>query len=111
MDIFSYWKIGQFVQNKKDVCRNIHLSCSSFLSYYYGNSFFFSLYYIRMMEKLYFYFPIFLDCMRKIHWNSYLQLLSLCKKECYFYYQILLFCGDDSFELEKLIQSKLYFRI
>ncbi len=71
----------------------------------------FSLHHIIMMRKLYLYFPMYLDSMSKINWNSYLELLMLKKKECYFYYNLLLFCGDDSLELKKLIHSNLYCRI
>ena len=64
-----------------------------------------------MMRRFYLYFPIFLDVMKKIHWKSYLELIQLNRLECYFYYSISLFCGDDYLELKKLIDSKLYSRI
>ena len=111
MDVFSFWKIGKFIQGKKYSCFNIHITCSNYLSYYYGNSHRFSLFHIQMMEKLYSYFPIFSERMREIRWDSYLELLSLKPKECYFYYHILLFCGDDFDELKQLIRTNLYSRI
>lgn len=90
---------------------NGHFSCSSFLSYYFGNSFMFSLHHIIMMQRLYLYFPIYLESMNRINWASYLELLMLKRKECYFYYNLLLFCGDNSVELKNLIKSDLYCRI
>ena len=111
MDVFSLWKIGRFISEKKNSCGNIHKECSNFLSYYYGNSYRFSLLHIQLMERFYSYFPIFVDCMNNIQWNSYIPLLLLNQKECYFYYRILLFCGDDSHELFRLIHSDLYSRI
>lgn len=97
--------------NKRNSCLNIHLKCSDFLSYYFGNSVNYSLVNINLMRKLYIYFPIYLNCMNKINWESYLEMLRLEKKECYFYYNILLFCGDDSEELRNLINSKVFQRI
>ena len=86
-------------------------TCSRFLSYYYGNSHQYSLFHIQMMKKFYSYFPIYLNQMNGIHWDSYLELLKLNPTECYFYYHILLFCGDDLMELKNLIQSNLFIRI
>ena len=97
--------------NKKKSCLNIHSTCSNFLSYYYGNSNSFSLFHIQMMEKFYKYFPIYIDSMSHINWNSYLELLQLGREECYFYYSILVFCGDDLLEMRKLINSNIYSRI
>lgn len=110
-DILYYWKIGRFMFNAKDSCINIHAKCSDYLSYYYGNSINYSLVNINLIRKLYLYFPIYLDCMDKINWDSYLEMLKLDKKRCYFYYNILLFCGDNSTELKKLINNNLYERI
>ena len=90
---------------------NTHQLCSKFLSYYYGDSSYYSLFQIQSMKKLYIYFPIFLDCMNLIGWNSYLELLKLSIQECYFYYSLLLFCGDDLLGLRQLIKSNLYIRI
>lgn len=111
MDVFSAWKVGKFVKENILSCENIHKSCSQFFSYYYGNSNRFSLFYIQMMEKFYSYFPIYINCMDKIRWRSYLELLKLEREECYFYYQLLLFCGDNYKELKNLIQSNLFVRI
>ena len=111
IDIFSIWKVGRFLSEKTFSCENIHRSCSNFLSYYYGNSSRFSLIHIVMMRRLYLYFPIFIPCMCQIQWNSYLELLKLNREECYFYYKILLFCGDDIQELKQLIYSNYYLRI
>ena len=111
IDILSLWKIGKFLKDKEKSCFNVHKICSDYFSYYYGNSYQFSLVHIQMMEKLYYYFPIYCEKMKNIHWNSYLELLKLSKRECYFYYYILLFCGDDYFELKQLICNDLYSRI
>ena len=111
IDVYSLWNIGRFMIEKKDNCVNVHNLCSNFLSYYYGNSHTYSLFHIQMMEKFYSYFPIFLDSMKKICWKSYLELLKLNPKECYFYYGILLFCGDNYQEIKNLIDSCLYSRI
>ena len=111
MNIFHLWSIGRFIRKKYNYCINIHRSCSKFLSYYYGNSNFYSLFYILMMERFYLYFPIYLKQMDKIKWDSYLELLKLKREECYFYYHILLFCGDDLLELRKMINSNIFFRI
>lgn len=110
-NIFSLWSIGKFLKEKENSCFNIHQLCSNYLSYYYGNSAFFSLFHIQMMKRLYLFFPIYIDSMNKIQWKSYLILLSLPIKECHFYYSLLLFCGDNLYELNRLIQSNLYLRI
>lgn len=109
--ISFYWRVGRIIFNAKNSCSNIHLKCSDYLSYYYGDSISYSLDKINLMRKLYLYFPIYLNCMNKINWNSYLEMLKLKKDECYFYYSILLFCGDNSEELKNLIDSKIYQRI
>ena len=111
INISSLWNIGRFMDKKGCTCSNIHQVCSNFLSYYYGNSSYFSLFHIQMMKKLYDYFPIFLDKMNLIEWSSYIEILKLSQKECYFYYKLLLFCGDDLVELKKLIQSNLFLRV
>ena len=111
ISILYLWNIGKFLIEKEKTCFNIHQVCSNFLSYYYGNSSFYSLFYIQMMKKLYCYFPIYMDPMNRIDWSSYLELLKLPYKECYFYYGILLFCGDDLGELKQLIHSNIYLRI
>lgn len=111
LNILSFWKVGKFVEEKMDSCFNPHEKCSNFLSYYYGNSNRYSLNHILMMKKLYSYFPIYINCMDEVCWDSYLELLKLNPEECYFYYRILLFCGDNSLELKRMIQSNLYFRI
>lgn len=38
-------------------------------------------------------------------------MLKLGKKECYFYYNLLLFCGDDYDGLKNLIDNNIYERI
>ncbi|MBR3211369.1 MAG: hypothetical protein IKF71_05495 [Bacilli bacterium] len=111
VSIFSLWLIGRFLKEKESSCGNIHQVCSNYLSYYYGNSFCYSLSQIRKMKQFYLYFPIFIECMNQIRWSSYLELLKLPSKECYFYYSLLLFCGDDLLELKRLIYSDLYMRI
>lgn len=110
-NILFYWKIGRFIYNNKDACQNSSSKCSNYLSYYFGDSYKYSLDKINLMKRLYLYFPMYLDCMNNINWNSYLELLKLSKKECYFYYNISLFCGDDYDELKNLIQSNVYSRI
>ena len=104
IDVYSLWNVGRFMIEKKDNCNNVHNLCSNFLSYYYGNSHTYSLFHIQMMERLYSYFPIY--C-----WNSYIELLKLNPKECYFYFGILLFCGDNYNEIKNLIDSNLFSRI
>ena len=111
MNIAFFWKLGKFLYEKGPNCTNIYLRCSNYLSYYYGNSYRYNLFNISNISKFYTYFPIYLDSMSKISWNSYLELLKLDLKECYFYYYIIHFCGDDCIELKKLIQMNLYSRI
>ena len=38
-------------------------------------------------------------------------MLKLGRYECYFYYNLLLFCGDDYDELKNLIDNRIYDRI
>lgn len=110
-DISFYWRVGKILFDGKDSCRNIHIKCSDYLSYYYGDSINYSLNNINLMSKLYLYFPIYLNCMNKIRWRSYLEMLKLGRYECYFYYNLLLFCGDDYDELKNLIDNRIYDRI
>lgn len=111
INLLSLWKTGKFIQEKKKSCMRVYQTCSLFFSYYYGNSSQFSLFSIQMMEKFYTYFPIFFQQMNQISWKSYLEILSLPREECYFYYHLLLFCGDDLLELRKNILTNLYSRI
>lgn len=107
-----FWKVGKFTVEKSYCCDNIISKCSRYLSYYFGNSTMFSCGNIIFMRKFYRYFPIFLDEMNKLSWDSYLELLKLKnQKACYFYFNLSLFCNYDFEDLKLLIDSNLYFRI
>ena len=96
--------------NKKS-CSNIIEKSSSFLSYYYGNSNLFSLDNMHIIRKLYLYFPIFNNYLETLNWDYYKVLLKLDKKECYFYYYIVLFCNSDLTDLYEMIENDYYLRI
>ena len=111
MHISFFWRLGEFLCKRnyryEDICRQ----CSKYLSYYYGNSYRYSLSNIHRIRKFYSYFPIYFESMSSISWDSYLLLLDLCPRECYFYFHILCFCGDDFAELKRIVQSDIYNRI
>ena len=111
IQIYYFWKIGKFLFDKKSKCLNIVEKTSCFLSYYYGDSNIFSLENINMMKKFYLYFPIYNKYIEKIDWLHYIKILKLSKKECYFYYKLVLFCNCDISELEILINNNVFLRI
>lgn len=111
IQIYFFWKIGKFLFDKKSKCLNIVEKTSCFLSYYYGDSNIFSLENINIMKKFYLYFPIYNKYIESIDWSYYIKLLKLNKKECYFYYKIVLFCNCDISELELLIKNNIFLRI
>lgn len=93
-------------------CENIISKCSRYLSYYFGNSTMFSCDNVIFMRKFYRYFPIFLERMYSLDWNSYLELLKLKnKKACYFYFNLALFCNYNLDELKLAIKNEMYYRI
>lgn len=107
-----FWKVGKFTVEKRFLCENIVKRCSSYLAYYFGNSSMFSYENIIFMKKFYLYFPIFIDVMNDLDWNSYIELLSLNdKKMCYFYYNLSLFCKFNYDDLKRVIDNEIYFRI
>ncbi len=110
--LFFFWKIGKFTVEKRFFCENIVSKCSSYLAYYYGNSTMFSYNSVLSMKKFYLYFPVFLDVMNKLEWESYLELIKFNDKSiCYFYYNLSLFCNFNYGNLKHAIDNKVYFRI
>ena len=84
-----FWKVGKFTVEKKYMCENI-----------------------IFMKKFYLYFPIFIDNMNDLDWDSYRELLKLNnKKVCYFYYYLSLFCNFKYTDLRSVIENKIYYRI
>ncbi len=107
-----FWKVGKFTVEKKYMCENITKKCSSYLAYYFGNSSMFSYENIIFMKKFYLYFPIFIDNMNDLDWDSYRELLKLNnKKVCYFYFYLSLFCNFKYTDLRSVIENKIYYRI
>lgn len=111
IQIEYFWKIGKFLFDKNNMCLNITEKISGFLSYYYGNSSTFSIENINLMKKFYLYFPIYSKYIERINWDCYRRLLILSKKECYFYYKIVLFCNSDKSDLESMIENSIFLRI
>lgn len=107
-----FWKVGKLTVEKNSCCENIVSRCSRYLSYYFGNSTMFSCDNIIFMRKFYRYFPIFLDKMNALDWDSYLELLKLKnKKACYFYFNLSLFCNYNFNDLKLAIENDTYYRI
>lgn len=109
--ILFLWKIGRFINFYDKKTDNIVMMVSNYLSYYYGNSYKFSLSNVNLMKKLYMYFPIYTTFIEKLDWNLLKKILILNKKECYFYFRIVLLCHSKPYELERLINTNIYFRI
>lgn len=110
--LFFFWRIGKFLVEKKYSCNNIVLKSSNFLSYYYGSSTMFSYENVIFMRKFYLYFPIFLESMNQLEWDSYLELMKLKNRNmCYFYYRVALFCGFCCRDLKCVIDSNIFCRI
>lgn len=64
------------------------------------------------MRKFYLYFPIYLDRMVELSWDSYVELMKLNnKKICYFYYNLAIFCKFEKEEIRNAIDSQIYYRI
>lgn len=97
---------------KRFNCENIINKCSQYFSCYFGNSTMFSYDNIVYMRKFYRYFPIYLDKMGELEWESYLELLKLKnRKACYFYFNLSLFFGYDYESLKNVVDEQIYFRI
>lgn len=110
--LYFFWKVGKFINEKDFLCENIVFKCSSFLSYYFGNSTVFSMENIIFMRKFYLYFPIYIDKMNNLEWDSYLMLMKIKNRNiCYFYYNLSMFCNFDSCQLKNIISSDIYSRI
>ncbi len=107
-----FWKIGKFTVDKSVYCENIISKCSRYFSYYFGNSTMFSYDNIIFMRKFYRYFPIYLEKMNDLDWDSYLELLKLKnKRACYFYFNLSLFCKYSFDDLKLVIENDIYDRI
>jgi len=64
------------------------------------------------MRKFYLYFPIFIEKMNDLDWESYLLLMKIKNKNiCYFYYNLSMFCNFNSLQLKNIIDSDIFFRI
>jgi len=110
--LLFFWKVGKFLVEKRYCCNNVVLKSSNFLSYYFGNSKVFSYENVIFMRKFYLYFPIFLDSMYQLDWDSYLILMKLKNRNmCYFYYQLALFCDFCYYDLKCAIDSNIFYRI
>lgn len=86
--------------------------CSTYLSYYYGNSYLYTTENIKYMKKLYLSFPIYNEKMEIFSWEQYKLLLKLKNsKEKYFYFYISLLFNSDYKETENFITNDYYYRI
>ena len=63
------------------------------------------------MKKFYLYFPILNNNLVKLDWNYYRKLLNLDRKECYFYYRIIIFCNSNLNDALEMIDSDIFYRI
>ena len=110
--VYTFWKIGRLVWNKRSNYFNPIEKFSLIFSYFYGNSYYFDRNDIRLMRRFYLDFPIFYEEMNKISWNQYKEIMILNnKKERYFYYYLSLFFSSDISETKELILNDYYSRI
>ncbi len=103
-----YWLVGKFINDHYYSCENIFDKCSTYLSYYFGNSNYDRVY-LRKMYMFYNTFPIYTSILNKLSWNQYLLLFDINDKiERYFYFKLSLFCKSNYYELNKLINIDVY---
>ena len=109
--IYLYWNIGRRICEKNKY-QNIIEKYSNYLSYYYGNSYFFTRENIHYMKRFYLDFPIYYDKLCSISWEQYRLLLKIRdKKERFFYYRLSLLFKSDYKDTLEFIDNKYYFRI
>ena len=107
--LYSFWLIGKYVFQKQKDYENSFCAVSNFLSYYYGMSNTFTIFNIKMMRNFYCCFPIFICDMNRLHWEHYLQLVTIIDvEERYFYFRVAIFCRSNADELQSLIDRKIY---
>ena len=106
------WQIGKNVYEKKDSCLNVIEKYSIYLSYFYGNSYFFTRENIHFMKKFYLSFPIYYDKLNDISWNQYRLLLFVNnKEERYFYFYLILLFKSDYLETLEFVNNNYFYRI
>ena len=110
--LFLFWKIGKNVVEKQNCYENAVSKYSDLCSYYYGMSRTFCRSRIHLMKNFYLCFPIFIDDMKKLQWEHYIELLSLTdSKKRLFYFQVAIFCECSVLELKEMIIDCFYDRI
>ena len=111
-DLYYIWRIGRSIHNKKNKYNNIIQKYSTYLSYYFGNSYFFTIDNIYLMEMFYLNFPIYYSKLNSISWEQYKLLLRIKnKKERFFYFYLSLFFDSDFNETKEFIVNNYFFRI
>lgn len=110
--LILFWKIGKFVFEQRNSAENVTNKYSTYFQYKYGMTERFSRENIRLMRRLYVYFPILTQQFISLKWEHYLELLKIsdCSKRM-FYYQIALFSNCSIYELNYLIHNYFYERI
>ena len=91
---------------------NSVIRLSNYYSYKYGNSNLFGIDNIVSMKCLYKCFPIYIDRMNELDWNSYKLLVRVNNKdERMFYYYVALFFKYSYCDIYELINNDYYKRI
>lgn len=110
--LILFWKIGKFVFEQQNLVENATSKYSTYFQYRYGMTECFSRENIRLMRRLYVYFPILTRQFISLRWEHFLELLKIsdCSKRM-FYYQVTLFLKCSIFELNHLINNYFYERI
>ena len=112
INLYYLWKIGKSIYYKKNKCENVLERYSTYLSYYFGNSSFFTRDNVYFMEKFYLNFPIYYSKLDNISWEQYILLLKINnRKERFFYFYLSLFFNSDITETKDFINNNYYFRI
>lgn len=110
--ISLFWKIGKKIYEDKEKYDNVVLKYADYLSYYYGNSHFYTRENIRFMKLFYLSFPIFNIKLEKISWEQYKLLLKIDnERERYFYFYLSLLFNSDFEETKSFIKNNYYKRI
>ena len=110
--IYYLWQIGKHVYENRNNYNNSVEKYSSFLSYYSGNSYFFSRENIHIMRRLYLSFPIYYDKLNNISWDQYKLLLNIKdKKERFFYFYLTLLFKSDYNETLEFVNNDYFLRI
>lgn len=105
-----FWYVGKFVFEKHNSFSITYEKLSCFLQYYFGMSEDFSISNLILMEKFYYFFPMYTKGLSKLSWKIILKIIDMDNDyDRRLYFKIAIFCNCNYHEFEKLLQKKITF--